>query len=45
MSVKILYDFIMKGIPLKDVDTGILRVDEKNIDEYMKKLAAGEPVG
>ena len=45
MSVKILYDFITKGIPLKNVDTGILRVDEKNIDEYMKKLAAGEPVG
>ncbi|WP_428770531.1 sugar ABC transporter substrate-binding protein [Treponema sp. HNW] len=45
MSVKILYDFITNGTPLKSVDTGILRVDEKNIDEYMKKLVAGEPVG
>ena len=45
MSVQNLYDHITKGTELKDIDTGILLVNEKNIDEYIKKLADGEPIG
>lgn len=43
--VKALYDYIVNKKELEDVDTGILRVDSKNIDEYLKKLADGEPIG
>ena len=45
LPVKALYEFIVKGVPLQSVDTGVLRVDEKNVDEYLEKLAKGEPVG
>lgn len=44
-SVKALYDYLTTGKKFENIDTGILRVDEKNIDEYMKKLEAGEPIG
>lgn len=44
-ATRILFDFIMKGTVPKDVDTGILPVDSKNIDEYLQKLKNGEPIG
>jgi len=45
LPVKALYEHIVKGVPLQSVDTGVLRVDEKNVDEYLEKLEKGEPVG
>ncbi len=45
LPVKALYDYIVNKKPIKSVDTGILRVDEKNIDEYLQKLKNGEPIG
>ena len=44
-SVETLYNFIMKGIRPSNIDTGVLRVDEKNIDEFIEKLNNGEPIG
>jgi simple sugar transport system substrate-binding protein/ribose transport system substrate-binding protein len=43
--VKALYEFLANKKPVKGVDTGILRVDSKNIDTYLKKLKDGEPIG
>lgn len=45
LPVKALYDLIMTKKPIKGVDTGILRVDQKNIDEYLQKLKNHEPIG
>ncbi len=45
MPVKALFEYITNKTPLKDMDTGILRVDSKNIDEYLDKLQKGEPIG
>ena len=45
LPVKALYEFIMNKKPIKSSDTGILRVDHKNIDEYLTKLKNGEPIG
>ena len=45
LPVKALYDYIMTGKAIKGADTGILRVDEKNIDEYLQKLKNHEPIG
>ena len=45
LPVKALYDYIVNKKELKNVDTGILPVDAGNIDEYLKKLADGEPIG
>lgn len=45
LPVMALYNFITKKTPIKSVDTGILRVDEKNIDTYLQKLKNGEPIG
>ncbi|WP_427365348.1 sugar ABC transporter substrate-binding protein [Candidatus Caldatribacterium saccharofermentans] len=45
LPVKALYEFIVEGVPLQSVDTGVLRVDEKNVEEYLEKLERGEPVG
>jgi len=45
LPVKALYEFIVKGVPLQSVDTGVLRVDEKNVEEYLEKLERGEPIG
>lgn len=43
--VKALYEYLTKKVPLKSVDTGILRVDSTNVDKYLQKLKNGEPVG
>jgi len=45
LPVKALYEKIVNKKNLESVDTGILRVDSKNIDEYLKKLKDGEPIG
>jgi len=45
LPVKALYDYIVNGIPLESGDTGVLRVDETNIDEYIERLEKGEPIG
>jgi simple sugar transport system substrate-binding protein/ribose transport system substrate-binding protein len=45
LPVKALYELIVNKKPVKSVDTGILRVDSKNIDTYLKKLKDGEPIG
>ena len=45
LPVKALYEYIVNHKPIKSVDTGILRVDEKNIDVYLQKLKNGEPIG
>jgi len=45
LPVKALYEYIVKGVPLQSVDTGVLRVDETNVDEYLEKLEKGEPIG
>lgn len=45
LPVKALYEYITKGVPLQSVDTGVLRVDETNVDEYLEKLEKGEPIG
>ncbi len=45
LPVKALHDYIVDKKPMKSVDTGILRVDEKNVDTYLKKLKDGEPIG
>ena len=34
--MKALYEYIVHKTPIKGVDTGILRVDEKNIDLYYR---------
>jgi len=43
--VKSLYEFIVNGVTLESVDTGVLRVDSTNVGEYLEKLDKGEPVG
>jgi simple sugar transport system substrate-binding protein/ribose transport system substrate-binding protein len=45
LPVKALYEYIVNKAPIKSVDTGILRVDSTNIDEYLNKLKSGEPIG
>jgi len=45
MPVKALYEFITTKKAIKSSDTGILRVDTKNVDEYLMKLKKGEPIG
>jgi simple sugar transport system substrate-binding protein/ribose transport system substrate-binding protein len=45
LPVKALYEFITAGKPIESVDTGILQVDQTNIDEYLEKLKKGEPIG
>jgi ABC-type sugar transport system substrate-binding protein len=45
LPVKALFQFLKNKTPIKSVDTGILRVDGKNIDEYLQKLKKGEPIG
>lgn len=45
LPVKALYEYITAGKPLKSVDTGILKVDSSNVDEYLQKLKNGEPIG
>lgn len=45
LPVKGLYLYLTTGEKLESVDTGILRVDATNVDEYLQKLADGEPIG
>ena len=45
LPVKALCEYLKSKKPIASVDTGILLVNEKNIDEYLKKLADGEPIG
>jgi simple sugar transport system substrate-binding protein/ribose transport system substrate-binding protein len=45
LPVKALYNYIMTRKPIKGTDTGILRVDSKNIDAFLTKLKNGEPIG
>jgi len=45
LPVKALYELIANKKQPKSVDTGILRVDSKNIDTFLKKLKDGEPIG
>lgn len=42
LPVEQLFKHITEGAALESVDTGILRVDETNVDEYIKKLEAGD---
>lgn len=44
-AVRSLYNYIQAGVVPEDIDTGILRVDEANIDAYLQKLEEGEPIG
>jgi simple sugar transport system substrate-binding protein/ribose transport system substrate-binding protein len=45
LPVKSLFEHVTEGKTLESVDTGILRVDENNIDTWLEKLEAGEPIG
>lgn len=45
MPVKALFEYITAGKAIDSVDTGILSVDGKNVDQYLDKLKKGEPVG
>lgn len=45
LPVKMMYEFVTKGIPIHDYDTGALVCDKYNVQEWLDKLAAGEPVG
>ncbi|MCF7944520.1 MAG: sugar ABC transporter substrate-binding protein [Spirochaetia bacterium] len=45
LPVKNLYLHLSEGKELQSEDTGILRVDSTNVDEYLQKLENGEPIG
>ena len=45
LPVKALFDYLTAGKAITSVDTGILQVDDKNVDTYLEKLKKGEPVG
>ncbi len=45
LPVKALYEYLTSKKKLESVDTGILRVDSKNVEEYLQKLEKGEPIG
>ena len=40
--VKALYEFLVNGKALKSLDTGAVKVDKSNVEEYIKKLEAGD---
>jgi len=40
--VKALYEHLTEGTPLKDLNTGKVVVDESNVEEYIKRLEAGD---
>ncbi len=42
LPVKALFEHIMEGKPLESVDTGILKVDESNVEEYLERLDKGD---
>lgn len=39
-----LYKFIMEGVIPESRDTGTLRVDSTNVEEYIQRWEAGEPI-
>lgn len=45
LPVKNLYLHITTGKELESEDTGIVRCDASNVDEYLQKLEDGEPIG
>lgn len=45
LAIKQLYEYIVNGVEPTVVDTGVVRVDETNAQEYLDRLAAGEPIG
>lgn len=45
LPVKNLYLHITEKAVIESEDTGIVRVDATNVDEYLQKLADGEPIG
>jgi len=40
--VKALFDYLTKDVPLESMDTGIVKVDKTNVDEYLKRLEEGD---
>jgi simple sugar transport system substrate-binding protein len=44
-AVKQLFLFVTKGTPPTVIDTGIVEVNQKNVDQWLKKIKDGEPVG
>ncbi|MCX6089737.1 MAG: sugar ABC transporter substrate-binding protein, partial [Candidatus Atribacteria bacterium] len=40
--VKALFDYLTKDVPLESMDTGIVKVDKTNVDEYLKRLEKGD---
>ncbi len=44
-AVKQLYEYIVNGKEPTVIDTGLVPVDNDNAQEYLDKLANGEPVG
>ena len=45
LPIEALYQYVTNGRALESVDTGILRADASNVDEYLDRLDQGEPVG
>ncbi len=45
LPVQGLAEYLKSGKPLVSSDTGILLVDDTNVQEYLQKLEAGEPIG
>ena len=45
LPVKNLYEYIKNGKKIESVDTGILRCDSSNVQEWLDKLEDGEPIG
>ena len=45
LPVKNLYEYIKNGKKIESVDTGILRCDSTNVQEWLDKLDEGEPIG
>jgi simple sugar transport system substrate-binding protein/ribose transport system substrate-binding protein len=42
LPVMRLYEHLVEGESLDSVDTGILKVDDSNVDEYLKRLEEGD---
>jgi simple sugar transport system substrate-binding protein/ribose transport system substrate-binding protein len=40
--VKAIYEFLINGKELKSLDTGAVKVDKSNVEEYIKRLEAGD---
>jgi ABC-type sugar transport system substrate-binding protein len=44
-AVKQLFEFVTKGTLPTVIDTGIVEVNQQNVDSWLKKIKDGEPVG